>query len=85
MSIKVIKAETPTDAELKTDEGRAYIVSMLLLKRVIEEGKDNALGKLTREHILFSPIDDETYSFIAEILEEIPTLARWISLYALEE
>lgn len=85
MSIKVIKAETPTGAELKTDEGQAYILSMLLLKRMIEEGRNNALGKMAKEHILFTPIDNETYNFIAEILEETPNMARWISLYALEE
>lgn len=84
MKISVLTATVPTEEECETPEGRSFILTMMMLKGIIEAANDAVKQKTTEEHILYAVIDDFAADTVKELVEQNKHLEKWIKIHEIE-
>lgn len=84
MKMCLLKAEIPTEDECDTPEGRSFILTVMMLKGVIEASNQALKEKMTEAHILYALIDDFAADTVKELLDGNKHLEKWIKIHEIE-
>lgn len=84
MKISVLTAEVPTEEECDTPEGKSFLLTMMMLKGVIEAANEAVKQKMAEEHILYAVIDDFCAETVKDLVEQNKHLEKWIKIHEIE-